>query len=265
MTEGITIVKIGGSTLGRHDTTLEDVAFLHREGRRLVVVHGGGDLVSRWLKAHGVQARFLDGLRVTEAESLEVVVSVLAGLVNKRLVAQLNALGARAVGLSGADGALLRARRARPELGFVGEITAVDRALLETLLKDGCLPVVASIAVEEEGGGVTGQLLNVNADTVAGEMARHLGAAALAFLTDVAGVLDGQGHVLARLSPAEAERLLAAGTVTGGMIPKVEAALVAAAGGTSAVILDGRRSHALRDALEGGGGGTVIAGPIAAP
>jgi acetylglutamate kinase len=259
MTDGITIVKIGGSTLGSHDTTLEDVALLHREGRHLVVVHGGGDLVSRWLETHGVQARFLDGLRVTEAEALEVVVSVLAGLVNKQLVAQLNALGARAVGLSGADGALLRARRARPELGFVGEITAVDRALLETLLMDGCLPVVASIAVEEEKGALTGQLLNVNADTVAGEMARHLDAAALAFLTDVAGVLDGQGRVLARLSPMEARQLLKAGTVTGGMIPKVEAALAAAAGGTRAVILDGRRSHALRNALGGRGGGTVIA------
>jgi len=259
MTDGITVVKIGGSTLGSHDTTLEDVAFLHREGRHLVVVHGGGDLVSRWLQAHGVQARFLDGLRVTEAEALEVVVSVLAGLVNKQLVAQLNALGARAVGLSGADGALLRARRARPELGFVGEITAVDRTLLETLLKDGCLPVVASIAIEEQEGAVTKQLLNVNADTVAGEMARHLGAAALAFLTDVAGVLDSQGHVLERLSPVEAERLLEAGTVTGGMIPKVEAARAAAAAGIRAVILDGRRPHALRDALEGRGAGTVIA------
>ena len=255
----ITVVKIGGSTLGNHDTTLEDVALLHREGHRLVVVHGGGDLVSRWLQTHGVQARFLDGLRVTEAEALKVVVSVLAGLVNKQLVAQLGALGARAVGLSGADGALLRARRARPELGFVGEITAVDRALLETLLEDGCLPVVASIAVEEREGGVTGQLLNVNADTVAGEMARHLGAAALAFLTDVVGVLDGDGRLLERLSPTEAERLLEAGTVTGGMIPKVEAARAAAAGGTRAVILDGRRSHALHDALAGRGGGTVIA------
>ena len=259
MIGGINVVKIGGSTLGSQDTALEDVATLHREGRPLVVVHGGGDLVSRWLEIHGVEARFLDGLRVTEADALEVVVSVLAGLVNKGLVARLNALGARAVGLSGADGALLKARRARPELGFVGEITAVDRSLLETLLRDGCLPVVASIAAEERDGTVSGQLLNVNADTVAGEIARHLGAATLALLTDVAGVLDAQGRVLAHLSPEEAQGLLAAGTVTGGMIPKVEAALAAAAGGARAVILDGRRPHALHDALEGRGGGTVIA------
>jgi acetylglutamate kinase len=264
MTGGTTIVKIGGSTLGANDTTLEDVAHLHREGRRLVVVHGGGDLVSRWLEIHGVEARFLNGLRVTEAEALEVVVSVLAGLVNKRLVAALNALGARAVGLSGADGALLRARRARPELGFVGVITTVDGALLESLLDQGCLPVVASIAVEEEGGAVTGQLLNVNADTVAGEIARHLRAAALAFLTDVAGVLDGEGRVLEHLPAEEARALVGSGTIGGGMIPKVEAALAAAAGGTRAVVLDGRRPHALRDALGGrlpsqGAVGTVIA------
>ena len=264
MKGGISVVKIGGSTLGGEDSTLEDVALLHREGRRLVVVHGGGDLVSRWLQIHGVQPRFLNGLRVTDADTLEVVVSVLAGLVNKRLVAALNGLGARAVGISGADGALLRARRARPELGFVGEITGVDGALLETLLDKGCLPVVASLAVEEKGGGVTGQLLNVNADTVAGEIARHVGAAVLAFLTDVAGVLDGEGQVIAHLPAKEARSLVGSGTIAGGMIPKVEAALAATAGGTRTVVLDGRRPHALREAVEerlpdGGTLGTVIA------
>jgi acetylglutamate kinase len=248
---GLIVVKIGGSTLGNHDTTLEDVASLHGEGRPIVVVHGGGDLVSHWLQMHGVEARFLDGLRVTEAATLEVVVAVLAGLVNKQLVAQLNALGARAVGLSGADGALLRARRARPELGFVGEITAVERTLLETLLDGGWLPVIAPVAIEEEEGVVSGQLLNVNADTVAGEIARHLGAASLAFLTDVAGVLDGRGLLMERLSAGEARALVAAGTIAGGMIPKIEAALAAAAGGTRTVVLDGRQPHALRAALAG--------------
>jgi acetylglutamate kinase len=245
------VVKIGGSTLGSHDTTLEDVALLHREGRHIVVVHGGGDLVSRWLQAHGVEARFLDGLRVTEADALEVVVAVLAGLVNKRLVARLNALGARAVGLSGADGALLRARRARPELGFVGEITGVERTLLQALLEGGWLPVIASVALQDESGAANGQLLNVNADTVAGEIARHLEAGALVFLTDVAGVLDGQGRLMKRLSASEARALVAKGTIAGGMIPKIEAALVADAGGTRTVVLDGRQPHALRSALAG--------------
>jgi acetylglutamate kinase len=248
---GLIVVKIGGSTLGSHDTTLEDVALLHGEGRRIIVVHGGGDLVSRWLQTHGVQARFLDGLRVTEAGALEVVVAVLAGLVNKQLVAQLNALGARAVGLSGADGALLRARRASPELGFVGEITALEGTLLQALLDGGCLPVIAPIALEDEAGAVSGQLLNVNADTVAGEVARHLGAAALAFLTDVAGVLDGRGQLMEKLSPGEARALVAAGTIAGGMMPKIAAALIAAAGGARTVVIDGRQPHALRSAVSG--------------
>lgn len=249
MTGGIAVVKVGGSTLGAHDTTLEDVAALHGEGRRLVVVHGGGDLVSRWLEIHGVKARFLDGLRVTEADTLEVVVSVLAGLVNKQLVAALNALGTRAVGLSGADGALLRARRARPELGFVGEVTSVDEALLGSLVDMEYVPVVASIAVEEESGATTRQLLNVNADTVAGEVARHLKASTLVFLTDVAGILNGEGRVMERLPADEARALVSSGTIAGGMIPKVEAALTAATTGTRVVVLDGRRPHALREAL----------------
>jgi acetylglutamate kinase len=220
MESGPIVVKIGGSTLGSHDTTLVDVASLHGEGRRVVVVHGGGDLVSRWLRTHGVEARFLNGLRVTEADTLDVVVAVLAGLVNKQLVAQLNALGARAVGLSGADGALLKARRARPELGFVGEITGVEQTLLQALLDGGWLPVIAPVAIEDDEGTVTGQLLNVNADTVAGEIARHLGgAAALAFLTDVGGVLDAQGRLMEQLSAGEA-RVLVPGHHRGGMIPR---------------------------------------------
>lgn len=251
MESGLIIVKIGGSTLGSHDTTLEDVARLHGEGRRVVVVHGGGDLVSRWLQVHGVEPRFLDGLRVTEAGTLEVVVAVLAGVVNKQLVAQLNALGARAAGLSGVDGALLRARRVRPELGFVGEITAVERTLLQALLNGGWLPVIAPVALEDETGAASGQLLNVNADTVAGEIARRLGADALAFLTDVAGVLDGQGETITQLSATEAHAMIATGAIAGGMIPKIEAALVAAAGGTRTVVLDGRQAHALHAALAG--------------
>jgi acetylglutamate kinase len=155
------------------------------------------------------------------------------------------------VGLSGADGALLRARRARPELGFVGEITGVERTLLQALLEGGWLPVIASVALQDESGAANGQLLNVNADTVAGEIARHLEAGALVFLTDVAGVLDGQGRLMKRLSASEARALVAKGTIAGGMIPKIEAALVADAGGTRTVVLDGRQPHALRSALAG--------------
>src|SRR3972149_7068146 len=151
----ILVVKIGGSTLGNHDTTLEDLVTLQRRGLRSVVVHGGGPLISQWLSRHNVPARFERGLRVTDSESLEVVVAVLAGLVNKELVASLMALGGRAIGLSGADGGLLRARLLDERLGFVGDILGVETWPLLRLLEDGCIPVVAPVAVKWEGERAT--------------------------------------------------------------------------------------------------------------
>ncbi len=258
----ITVVKIGGSTLGRHDTSLDDLAALHAGGHRFVVVHGGGATISEWLGKHGVKSRFVRGLRVTDAPTLEVVVAVLAGLVNKRLVAELQARGARALGLSGADGAVVRARRYDPELGFVGEIAGVDADALRSVVDDGAIVVLAPIAVEVEGEALRPQLLNVNADTVAGDVAATLPAERLVFLTDVPGVMDADGAVRPRLSAAEARGLLKSGAVSGGMIPKVEAALRAAAAGAPTEVLDGREAGALRALLAGDaaatGGGTRI-------
>ena len=134
MTDKRIVVKIGGSTLGQHDTTLEDLVWLQREGVQVVVVHGGGKSITQWLERLGIPSRFVDGLRVTDAESLDVVVATLAGLVNKRLVASIGALGGRAVGLSGADGAVMRARTKDPALGMVGEPTNIDAQVIETLL-----------------------------------------------------------------------------------------------------------------------------------
>ena len=269
----ITVVKIGGSTLGRHDTSLDDIAALHANGHRLVVVHGGGATISEWLGIHGVKSRFVRGLRVTDAPTLEVVVAVLAGLVNKRLVAELQARGARALGLSGADGAVLRARRYDPELGFVGEIAGVDAHALRALVEDGAIAVLAPIAVELALSGAEGvegeapvlsgaeglrpQLLNVNADTVAGDVAATLPAERLVFLTDVPGVMDADGTVRPRLSTAEARGLLKSGAVSGGMIPKVEAALRAAAAGVPTQVLNGGEAGALHALLAGGAAPTA--------
>jgi acetylglutamate kinase len=248
---GVSVVKIGGSTLGTGDTTIEDLVHLQGRGRSLVVVHGGGDKVSRWLDRLGVETRFVDGLRRTDADALPVVVAVLAGLVNKELVGRINGLGGRATGLSGADASLLRARRYNPELGFVGEVTSVDATALRSLLEAGYMPVVASIALEEGEGG---QLLNVNADTVAGEVARALNAETLVFLTDVPGVLGPEGKTLARLHAGDARSMIDSGVVNGGMIPKVEACLRAAATKTRTLIIDGRRPNALRACLSEGRG-----------
>jgi acetylglutamate kinase len=251
----VIVVKIGGSTLGAHDTSLDDIVALHAEGTQLVVVHGGGATISEWLDRANIPSRFERGLRVTDAATLDVVVAVLAGLVNKRLVAELQARGARAIGLSGVDGAIIRARRYDEALGFVGEVVSVDGEALRSAAQDAVV-VLAPIAIEEAGS----QLLNINADTAAGEVAAALHAEQLVFLTDVAGVMDGSGVVCETLSAVEARALLADGTVAGGMVPKIEAALRAAAGGIPASIADGRDAGTLRALLDGSSApGTRIA------
>jgi len=246
----ILVAKIGGSTLGAHDKTLEDVVALQRRGLRPVVVHGGGALISEWLKLQGVPTRFERGLRVTDERTLEVVVAVLAGLVNKGLVAALAAAGGRAVGLSGADGGLLKARLLDEKLGYVGEVAEVDTRPLLDLLDDGFVPVVAPIAIEWRGEVPTGQLLNINADTAAGAVAEALAARWLVFLSDVPGIRGEDGRTVSTLSAAQAATLTGAGVVEGGMIPKVEACLGAAGSGCRSVIADGRRGGALIEAIE---------------
>jgi acetylglutamate kinase len=251
------VVKVGGSTWESRDAAVDDLISLQREGHKLVAAHGGGDLVSRWLEIHGMESKFVGGLRVTDGEALPVVVAVLAGLVNKELVAGINAQGGRAVGLSGADGGLIRARR-RPELGFVGDIEGVDAGLLRSLLEDGYMPVVAPVGMNSGVEALPSQLLNINADTAAGEIALALAADLLVFLTDVPGVVDAQGQVVERLSAEEARALTEAGTIKGGMLPKVEACLRAASSRTTALIVDGRWARSLRAAVEGQIAGTRV-------
>jgi acetylglutamate kinase len=257
----ILVVKIGGSTLGSHDTTLEDLVALQERGWRPVVVHGGGAAVSEWLKMHDTPTRFVRGLRVTDAASLQVVVAVLGGLINKELVAALVARGGRAIGLSGMDGGLIRVSVQDPELGFVGRIEGVDGDMLKRLLDEGYLPVVAPLGLLWQDEGPRDQIMNINADTVAGEIALALGARWLVFLTDVPGIAGGDGRSLARLSPEDAATLVEKGVVSGGMIPKVEACLRAATSPTHTAIMDGRQTHALLKALEQGELMGTIIGP----
>jgi acetylglutamate kinase len=237
------VIKIGGSTLGSADTTFRDVAELARGGEVPVVVHGGGAEASRWLEAMSIPSRFERGLRVTDEQVLPVVVAVFAGLVNKRIVAAINAAGATAVGLSGADGRILECRLAAPELGFVGEPVAVRTQAIDALLAAGIVPVISSIGFVPGTG--PDQLVNVNADTIAGEIAAALSAERLLFLTDVDGVRDARGVVIPSLTTEQARALIADGTIAGGMIPKVEACLHALALGVSAQIVDGRKPGAI--------------------
>ena len=253
-TRGPIVVKIGGSTLGAEDTTLDDIVALQRGGERVIVVHGGGAMITEWLDRLHVPSEFVEGLRSTSAAALEVVIAVLRGAINTRLVAAIGERGGRAVGLSGVDGGgIVRAERYDPRLGLVGRVTSVDGAFLCALCAAGAIPVVAPIGLEPPA-----QALNINADTVAGEIARAVAASRLVFLTDVEGLLDAQGRVIARLGRERASALRAEGTMDGGMIPKVEACLRAAEAGTRAQMANGREAGALRRIVGGAALGTLV-------
>jgi acetylglutamate kinase len=256
----VIVVKIGGATLGNHDTTLEDIVSLQQQGWSIVVVHGGGKMITDWLAARGIATKFIDGERVTDEVTLEVVVSVLAGVVNKEIVADINAQGGLAMGISGVDGGFIQGKIKHKALGYIGEVVKVEPAPLQALLKGGYVPVVAPVSLNagEKEPGERG-VLNINADVVAGEIVAAIGAEKLIFLTDVIGICDKQGKLVPQLSTKEAEAMMAAGTASGGMIPKVKACLKALSGASSAcIIIDGRQPHALLKEIEGKGGGTTI-------
>lgn len=255
----ILVVKLGGSALGSLDTSLEDLVSLHNSGTRMVVVHGGANLVSTWLKRMGVATSFVRGLRVTDAETLKVVVAVLAGLVNKELVASLTALGGKAFGMSGVEGGFIRASVDNPELGYVGGSLEINLGPLQDVLKMGYIPVVSPLCLQKQNsGGNGGALLNVNGDVVAGELARALKASRIIFLTDVPGVYDDANELISHLTAEEAQSLISSGVVSRGMITKVEACLCALAEVPQARIIDGRIPHALKKEVEDGEGGTTI-------
>ena len=224
-----------------------------------MVVHGGGAVISDWMKKQGLMPRFVRGLRVTDGPSLEIVVAVLTGLINKQLVATITALGGRAVGISGADGSILQAKQADPELGYVGEIVGVNPDPVWDLLDRDYIPVLAPVGITgATGHGDSCDLLNINGDTAAGFLAAALNAERLVFLTDVEGVLDSSGRLMSRLSVREVQGLIASGTAAGGMIPKLEACITALERVPVARIVDGRAPMALLGALSEDGGGTWV-------
>ena len=247
------VIKVGGSTLGDADTTFHDIAALDRAGERPIVVHGGGAEASRWLDAMGIESRFIDGLRATDERALPVIVAVFAGLVNKRIVSALNAAGARAAGLSGADGRTLECEQRRPELGFVGSPVAAHPEAVLALRDASFVPVVSPVGyVPGEDGD---QLVNVNADEAAGWIASAVDARELVFLTDVEGVRGEDGAVIPELGSATVLDLRERGVIAGGMIPKTDACLLAADLGVPSHIIDGRVPGAL---LAREGRGTVF-------
>ena len=253
------VIKIGGSSFGKRDPILEDLVELQKKGQSMVVVHGGGNVVTEWLKKQNIPTTFVRGERVTDLPALEMVTAVLGGLMNKLIVGTINALGGRAVGISGVDGALIQAKIAKEELGYVGVTAKVDATVLEALLKAGFIPVVSPIsfyAVGRPAGAPP--MLNINGDPLAGEIAAAIKAERLIFLSDVDGILDKAGKRIAHLNSIQAKELIDSGTASDGMIPKINGCLTALAAGTKSCIVDGRQPHALVTAVEKPGGGTVI-------
>jgi acetylglutamate kinase len=265
------VVKYGGHAMGEEHLAVQfgsDIALLKQVGINPVVVHGGGPQINAMLKRLAIQSTFVDGLRVTDAAMVEVVEMVLAGTVNKQVASLITRAGALAVGVSGKDGAMIRARKlARTkkdpdsniervlDLGFVGEPEHVDVRVIHALTGGGLVPVIAPVGVGEDG-----QTYNINADTVAGAVAAALKATRLLMLTDVPGVLDREGQLIAELTIANVEEGVRSGMITGGMIPKVENCVDAVRNGAKgAVILDGRVPHAcLLELFTEAGPGTII-------
>lgn len=259
MVMGTVVVKIGGSTLGSHDTTLQDIVTLQQRGVRVIVTHGGGPIISDWMDKQGLVASFNRGLRVTDAPTMEIVTAVLAGLVNTELVSSLLKLGGMAIGMSGVDGAMIQATVLDPTLGLVGRIERVDVRPLQVILEAGYCPVISPLGISsDEGQDVSGVVLNINGDTAAGEIAAAINAEHLIFLTDVAGVLDSSNQLLSTITPPQVAELINSGVVQGGMLPKLEAAFTAAGVGTVTRIIDGRHPGALLDALGDGEKGTLV-------
>jgi acetylglutamate kinase len=265
------VVKYGGAAMG--DAALgqafaRDIALLKQSGVNPIVVHGGGPQIGEMLKRMGIKSEFKGGLRVTDRATVEIVEMVLAGSINKEIVAMINKEGEWAIGLCGKDGNMVFAEKVTRthvdpdskieeivDLGFVGEPVEVDRTLIDLLARSEMIPVIAPVAP-----GRDGETYNINADTFAGAIAGALAATRLLFLTDVPGVLDGKGKLIDALTVAEAKRLIADGTISGGMIPKVETCIEAVKRGVEGVVIvDGKTPHAvLLELFTEHGAGTLI-------
>lgn len=262
------VVKFGGNAMTSADLQenfARDIVLLHTVGIHVVVVHGGGPQIDGLLERLGIPGKFVGGLRVTDSATMEVVEMMLGGQIGKHLVAQMQKHGGKAVSVTGKDGGLIRVQKKPPvvidgmthDLGRVGEIVSIDPQLLRHLYQGGYIPVVAPVGVDEQGSSY-----NINADTVAGELAVALSADKLILLTNTAGILDKSGTLITGVTPQEIDGLIADGTITGGMIPKISAGLMAAHAGVSQVhIVDGRVNHALLlELFTNQGVGTMIRG-----
>ncbi len=248
------VIKLGGSALENQRDVLQDIVWLHALGVNAVLVHGGGPYINEWLTKLNIPTRFENGLRVTDAATLEIVRMVLLGQVNQSLVLMASQLGGQAIGLSGTDGNMVQARITDERLGFVGDIESIDPRPVEALINQGYIPIVAPL-----GEGPDGTCLNINADLVAAHLAGALNAEKLIFLSNVVGICRKDGSLISELTAEEAEQLIKDGVISGGMIPKVTACLDALLAVPRMHIVDGREPHVLlRELFTDQGAGTMI-------
>ncbi len=257
-TDATVVIKLGGHAMGSDaamDDFARDVVLMRQVGVNPVIVHGGGPMITAMLEKLEIKSEFVNGKRVTDSETMEVVEMVLSGLVNKRIVQAINAQGGRAVGLSGKDANLITCVQTDPDLGYVGTPSKINPSVLQDLTEGEYIPVIAPL-----GAGRGGETFNINGDTAAGAIASALMADRLLLLTDVAGVKNEHGEVLTDLTASQIKEMTEAGTIAGGMIPKTETALDALAGGVrAAVILDGRAPNAcLLELFTEHGAGSII-------
>lgn len=246
------VIKIGGSTLGNHDTTLEDLVTLQKRGVNLVVIHGGGKEINEWLSRLNVESKFIKGLRVTDLQTMEVVTAVLAGVVNKELISDLTNLGGKVIGIAGVDGHVIVAKNKSPELGYTGEDLFINTDLLWLFLNNGYIPVIAPVCfgIYNEINHET-NLINVNGDTAAAEIASSLAAEKLIFLTDVPGLFDSQQNIISNINVSSAKQLIETGVIKGGMTAKINACIETVAKVSLTRIIDGRQPHILINEIDG--------------
>ncbi len=259
LTQKLIVIKLGGSIINSRDSAVQDVIHLHNSGYRVVLVHGGAKMVTRWMADQGVTAQFYQGERITDAKALSVVTAVLAGLANKETTAAFIDAGVKAVGICGVDGSLIQGKVRAERTGYLGDVVKVNPQVLESILDGGFIPVVSPVSLNTFGRKADDPLLlNINGDTVAGEIAAAMRAEQLIFLTDVDGIRDAEGNIIRDIRCEDIEWLLSSGVAYGGMIPKLKACLRAAEEGTECCIVDGRIPQAASNAIEGNIRGTTI-------
>ena len=257
------VVKYGGNAMVNPDLkqqVMDDIVLLHLIGVKVVLVHGGGPEISNMMDKLGKKAEFVDGLRVTDKETVDIVQMVLAGKVNKTLVSLLEKRGGKAIGLCGMDGKLIQAKVKDTKLGFVGEVTAINKGPVTDILEKGYIPVISTLGCDDEGNAY-----NINADTAAAHIAGALGAERFILMTDIAGILrdkDDPTTLIPEISLSETDRLFESGIISSGMIPKVQCCVTAIKSGVkNVVIMDGRVPHSiLMELLTNEGAGTLVKG-----